>query len=217
MSSPAMLLPLPEQSLSVAWPTLTWPEADVDRRVDRVALERLLDHAFQHPDPDDLDRTHAVVIVQGGAIVAERYAHDAAPEHAFLSWSMAKSITQSLIGILVAQGKLDIHAPIPVPEWSEGDPRRRITIDHLLRMVDGLRFREAEHLGGGSVRYYPEHESDVIPMLFGAGLGERLITGHTWTSHNRPTASPGRSVLTALDRSSASRWSSSCASSSVRT
>ncbi len=172
MSSPALLLPLPEQSPSVAWPTLKWPEADLDRRVDRVALERLLDHAFQHPDPDDLDRTHAVVIVQGGAIVAERYAHDAAPDHAFLSWSMAKSVTQSLIGILVGQGKLDIHAPIPVPEWSEGDPRRRITVDQLLRMVDGLRFREAEHLGGGSVRYYPEHESDVIPMLFGAGKSD---------------------------------------------
>jgi CubicO group peptidase (beta-lactamase class C family) len=39
----------------------------------------------------------------------------------------------------------------------------------MLRMVDGLRFREAEHLGGGAVRYYPEAESDVIPMLFGAG------------------------------------------------
>jgi CubicO group peptidase (beta-lactamase class C family) len=45
----------------------------------------------------------------------------------------------------------------------------RITIDQMLRMVDGLRFREAEHLGGGAVRYYPEEESDVIPMLFGAG------------------------------------------------
>ena len=67
------------------------------------------------------------------------------------------------------QGRLDISQPIPVKEWGAGDPRRRITIDQMLRMVDGLRFREAEHLGGGSVRYYPEDESDVIPMLFGAG------------------------------------------------
>ena len=39
----------------------------------------------------------------------------------------------------------------------------------MLRMVDGLRFREAEHIGGGSVRYWPADESDVIPMLFGEG------------------------------------------------
>ena len=44
-----------------------------------------------------------------------------------------------------------------------------LLFDQMLRMVDGLRFREAEHLGGGSVRYYPEEESDVIPMLFGEG------------------------------------------------
>jgi CubicO group peptidase (beta-lactamase class C family) len=56
-----------------------------------------------------------------------------------------------------------------VPEWPEGDPRRRITIDQMLRMTDGLRFREAEDLGDGNIRYYPEDESDVIPMLFGHG------------------------------------------------
>jgi CubicO group peptidase (beta-lactamase class C family) len=82
---------------------------------------------------------------------------------------MAKSITSCLVGILVRDGKLDVSRPMPVREWPAGDPRRRITIDQMLRMVDGLRFREAEHLGDGSVRYYPEEESDVIPMLFGAG------------------------------------------------
>jgi CubicO group peptidase (beta-lactamase class C family) len=129
----------------------------------------LLDYAFSDPEPDDLGRTNAVVIVQRGAIVAERYRRDADADRAFVSWSMAKSITSALVGILVRDGKLDISRPIPVKEWAADDPRRRITIDQMLRMVDGLRFREAEHLGDGSIRYYPEEESDVIPMLFGAG------------------------------------------------
>lgn len=120
-----------------------------------------------------------MVAVQRGKIVAERYAHDVEPDHSFLSWSMAKSITNALVGILVRQGKLDISQPIPVKEWPEGDPRRRITIDQMLRMVDGLRFREAEHLGGGAVRYYPEDESDVIPMLFGEG--KRDVAGFAAT------------------------------------
>lgn len=166
------LLPLPPQPEEVPWPTKAWPKGELDRRVDRHALEKLLDHAFSAPEPDDLERTHGVVIVQRGEIVAERYAHDVAPDDTFLSWSMAKSITSALIGILVRQERLDISQPMPVKEWHEGDPRRRITIDQMLRMVDGLRFREAEDLGGGSVRYYPPEESDVIPMLFGEGQND---------------------------------------------
>lgn len=163
------LLPLPPQPDGLPWPTRSWPQADLDPRVDRDALAQLLDRAFSEPEPDDLERTNAVVIVQHGAIVAERYRPGVAPDRAFISWSMAKSITNCLIGILVRDGKLDVSRPMPVKEWSAGDPRRRITIDQMLRMVDGLRFREAEHLGDGSVRYYPADESDVIPMLFGAG------------------------------------------------
>lgn len=163
------LMALPPQPRTLAWPTDAWPEAELDPRVDRAALDALLDHAFAAPEPQDLERTHAVVIVHRGAIVAERYAHDAKPGDTFLSWSMAKSITSALVGILVRDGKLDVNAPIPVKEWAHDDPRTRITIDQMLRMVDGLRFREAEHLGGGAVRYYPADESDVIPMLFGEG------------------------------------------------
>jgi CubicO group peptidase (beta-lactamase class C family) len=163
------LLPLPQQPPRVPWPTAAWPRTELDPRVDRSVLERLLDRAFGDPEPDDLERTNAVVLVQRGAIVAERYRRGVDPHRTFISWSMAKSITSCLIGILVRQGKLDVSRPIPVKEWPEGDRRRRITIDQMLRMVDGLRFREAEDLGDGSVRYYAEDESDVIPMLFGVG------------------------------------------------
>jgi CubicO group peptidase (beta-lactamase class C family) len=171
-STPPALLALPPQPEGRPWPTRTWPEAELDPRVDRVALDKLLDHAFAQPEPDDLDRTHAVVVIQRGAIVAERYAANVDPDDAFLSWSMAKSITNALIGILVREGQIDVSQPIPVAEWAADDPRRAITIDQMLRMVDGLRFREAEDLGGGSVRYYPPEESDVIPMLFGEGKAD---------------------------------------------
>lgn len=163
------LLPLPAQPAGVPFPTEEWPTGELDPRVDRGALDTLFDHAFAQPEPDDLERTHAVVIVQGGRLVAERYAPDAHPDDPFASWSMAKSVTQALVGILARQGRVDVQDPIPVPEWDDGDPRTQITIDQMLRMVDGLRFREAEHLGGGSVRYWPEDQSDVIPMMFGAG------------------------------------------------
>jgi CubicO group peptidase (beta-lactamase class C family) len=75
-----------------------------------------------------------------------------------------------------------------VKEWKDDDPRRRITIDQLLRMVDGLRFREAEHLGGGAVRYYPADESDVIPMLFGAGKADVAAFASTLPYQVEPEA-----------------------------
>ena len=172
MTNKTGLLPLPTAPTQASWPTEDWSRSALDPRVDAARLEAMLDRAFTQPAPDDLERTHAVIVVQHGAIVAERYADDVGPESTFLSWSMAKSITSALVGILVREGRLDIEAPIPVPEWSANDPRSKITIDQMLRMVDGLRFREAEDLGKGAIRYYPAEESDVIPMLFGEGKGD---------------------------------------------
>ena len=55
-----------------------------------------------------------------------------------------KSITQALVGILVRQGRLDVHERVDVPEWADDDPRSQITVDQMLRMVDALKFHE-EH------------------------------------------------------------------------
>src|SRR5512137_2357279 len=74
----------------------------------------------------------------------------------FLGWSMSKSVTNALVGILVRQGKLRIREPAPVPEWQKaGDPRKNITLDQLLRMSSGLKFDET---------YEPLH--DVTNMLY---------------------------------------------------
>ena len=143
------LPPLPVQPDGVAWPTKAWPESPPAPDTDTARLNRLLDRAFTDPAPETMGETHAFLAVQGGQIVAERY------------WSEAKSITQALIGILVRDGKIDIHAPADVPEWQEtDDPRRTITLDMLLRMSSGLKFIED---------YVPGSVSDVIEMLFGSG------------------------------------------------
>jgi CubicO group peptidase (beta-lactamase class C family) len=104
---------------------------------------------------------HAVLVVWRGLIVLGRYGDSVAPEDTLRSWSMAKSITHALAGVLRADGLLDPDASAPVPEWeSADDPRRRITFEHLLRMVDGLAFVEA---------YEPGVPNDVIAMLYGDG------------------------------------------------
>ncbi len=158
MSLPA----LPPQPAGVAWPTNAWPQGALAREADAGRIGEMLDYAFSPAASlADLGETHALVVVQGGRIVLERYAELYGPENTYPSWSMAKSITQALVGIAVGDDRLDIHAPADVPEWAvAGDPRRAITLDLLLRMSSGLAFVED---------YEPDHPSDVIAMLFGDG------------------------------------------------
>jgi len=111
----------------------------------------------------------AFVAVRGGEVIAERYGRR--PENVFqaaqditaatplTSWSMAKSITHAVVGILVADGRLDVDAPAPVPEWV-GTAKEPITVLQLLEMRSGLRFVED---------YVDGETSNCLEMLFGGG------------------------------------------------
>jgi CubicO group peptidase (beta-lactamase class C family) len=108
-------------------------------------IEAAIDRAFAEPDPEGEYRrqTTAVVVARDGRLVAERYAPGYGPATPMLSWSMAKSVTAALVGLAAEEGRLALHAPAPVREWSDAeDPRRAITLDHLMRMSSGLRFDE---------------------------------------------------------------------------
>ncbi len=148
-------------------PRLSWPRGGaagpVPAGVDRAGLARALDAAFAEPDPAKPARTRAVVVVFDGAIVAERYAPGFGPDTPQLGWSMAKSVTGALLGVLVGQGKLGLDQPAPLPAWQRpGDPRAAITLRELLRMQSGLAWEED----------YSNPWGDVLTMLFvapGAG------------------------------------------------
>lgn len=165
LEPPAALLPLPNQPAGVPWPTTEWPEGPLPAGVDSSAIDALMARAFG-PDADPrFGRTDAVLVVHGGRIVTEGYGPDIEPTTPLLSWSMAKSITHALVGLLVADGRIDPMAPAAVPEWAD-DERAAITLHQMLRMVDGLEFNEAYAI--------PENGEDApwshcIDMLFGAG------------------------------------------------
>jgi CubicO group peptidase (beta-lactamase class C family) len=123
------------------------------------ALDSVLDRAFSEPTPDRPRRTRAVVILRDGQVVAERYAKGFAVDTPLLGWSMAKTVTNALVGILVREGRLSVEQPVAVPEWqADGDQRRQITLDHLLRMSSGLQFNESAS----------NPVSDVTVMLLGS-------------------------------------------------
>ena len=107
-----------------------------------IAAGRAAADAF-FTDPS-LGETRALVVMQDGKRIYERYAPGYGPGNRFISWSMAKSVTSTLVGALVADARLDLDAPAPVPEWRKtpGDPRAAISLRQLLHMASGLRHEE---------------------------------------------------------------------------
>ena len=125
--------------------------------VSREALARRVDALFA----EDVAETRAVVVVHDGATIVERYAPGYDAETRFVSWSMAKTVTGVLIGMLVTDGLLSLDESAPVPAWTRpGDPRGEITLRQLLQMRSGLTHTEAGD---------PIYESDEVRMLFTDG------------------------------------------------
>ena len=125
------------------WPLIATADAEPPD-IDHKALKKALDRAFQEDAPLTPKRTRAVVVVQNGWVIAERYAKGIRPDMPLIGWSMSKSITHALIGRAIQEGLLDPNQPPSVPEWSEPqDPRQKITLEQLLRMNSGLAFQES--------------------------------------------------------------------------
>jgi CubicO group peptidase (beta-lactamase class C family) len=123
----------------------------VQARIDALAAAAL---AGDYGSP----RSTAVLVLAGGRIVAERYRPGWTLHTPQRTWSVAKSLTASLIGRAVQLGVLDVAAPSPVPEWqAAGDPRAAITTEQLLRMNSGLwtagpgNRTDEVYMGGGAV------------------------------------------------------------------
>lgn len=136
------------------WPTplaiLPWPNGNAEitsqaTNIDNNKLQLALDQAFTEPSSLGGRRTKAITIILDGELIAEKYAPEVNQFTPLLSWSMAKSITNMQVGLLVKEGRLDINAPANVPLWKqkpEKDSYNEITLDHLLRMSSGLAFSE---------------------------------------------------------------------------
>ena len=148
---------------SSSGPDALWPDGEqVDpnatpQGVDATMLEAGVQAAFAEPDRAHPRRTRALVIVHAGRIVAERYAPGFDADMPLIGWSMTKMAINALAGILVQDRKLRLSDTALLPEWRhDGDLRRDITLDQLLRMTSGLSFNED----------YADQSSDILQMLF---------------------------------------------------
>ncbi len=124
----------------------------------RAELDAVVASAFIEEENGTRIDTHAVVVVHDGHLVAERYAPGVDARKPLLGWSMTKSVTATLLGRLMALGRVaGVQEPVLAPEWRDPhDARRAISVEHLLRMTSGLEF----------LADYELPWSDSLRMLF---------------------------------------------------
>lgn len=188
--------------------TAAWPMGDLDASSpvpeawDRARLDAAVERVFAETDPKHPLRTRALLVAHEGKLIVERYGDGCAKDTPLISWSVAKTVTSALVGILVGEGKLSLREPAPVPEWRDpADPRRAITLEQLLQMSPSLEWYEA----------YEDHPvSDVNRMLFMKGdmaayaADKRLLAppGERWEYSTGTTLILSRLIRQAIgDRS----------------
>ena len=122
--------------------TTPWPMGDVvsdepwPEGVNLELVEQALDVGFGPPAA----RTLGLVVTYQGRILGERYGEGIDIHTPLESWSMTKSLTGTLVGVLIQEGVYDLWQSAPIPEWQEpGDPRQEIRIGDIMRMSSGIR------------------------------------------------------------------------------
>lgn len=149
------------------------PAGQAAAAFDLQQVDRALAQAFT-----SVHSTLAVAVLHRGYLVAERYAENISPATPLPGWSMAKSVTATLVGILVGQGRLDVTAPAAIAAWREaGDERATVTIDQLLRMTSGVDIIENQS-GADPTSRMLLVEADAA--AFAAGRGLRTSPGSQW-------------------------------------
>jgi CubicO group peptidase (beta-lactamase class C family) len=116
------------------------PKDTIFSNVDYVKLDAAFANAFDVKGKKD-KRTRSLLVIYKDKIIAEKYDTGFNKESKILGWSMTKSITSAMFGVLQKQGKYDIYKPAPVPEW-QNDSRKLITTNDLLHMNSGLEWEE---------------------------------------------------------------------------
>lgn len=143
----------------------------------REPLARAVDALFTR---EDLGETRAVLVLHGGEVVARRYAEGYGPESRFLGWSVSKTVTGVMIGLLVADGRLWLDESPPIARWQRtGDPRGEITLRQLLQMRSGLRHEEKAE---------PVYTSPEVRMMFLDGRDDMAA----WAEAQPLEHEPGR-------------------------
>lgn len=142
--------------------TAPWPHGEGGAEPQRLSASQhdvVMRHAqrmFQEPSTEANQQlnTLAVLVARQGHLVHEQYASTAARQQPQLGWSMTKTLTALIAGVMHRDGKLALDRPVGLSQWA-GTPKAGITWRQLLNMAPGLAWNEGY-----------EGNSDATQMLF---------------------------------------------------
>lgn len=123
--------------------TAPWPLGTHYPDVDPKAQKRV--DAWVQKDNNENLNTRAIVVIKDGKLIAQSYAQGATNITPLLGWSMAKSLTSTLIGNAALYERIDLNKTALRPEWR--DDRANISYPQLLTMTSGLKFTETYQPG----------------------------------------------------------------------
>lgn len=132
---------LPTRPDTIDFPIGTRMPRTLPKGINQVALTRIIEPFFDTFNEEPFYKTKAILVLKRGQLVYERYANGINQNTPLISWSMAKSITNALVGRMVMQGKVNINEPIAIADWKK-DERAKITLNNLLQMSSGLDWDE---------------------------------------------------------------------------
>ena len=150
---PSVVAPKVPDPKTTAWPMGDVLQPGLPPGVDTAKVQAAVDAAF-----DPAAMTGAFVVTYKGRIIAEKYGDNITPTTALESWSMGKSLSGTLMGLLIQQGVYSLDQPAPIPEWqTAGDPRQKIRIRDILNMSSGLRIIAPQDPDYDEKGSYPDH------------------------------------------------------------
>lgn len=135
------LSPITASPDSLVWPYGLTESDTTFSNIDYDALNKAIEAAFVEDQPDVKINTRGVVVLYKGHLIGEKYAEGFDENTAQIGWSMTKSITATIIGLMVKDGIINISDNNLIEDW-KGDERAEITLDQLLRMSSGLEWEE---------------------------------------------------------------------------
>jgi len=164
--------------------TIPWPLGnilpDTTTNINKEALSQITEKLMD--DDGYGGNAFAFMVVHKGIPVVEAYQPQFNAKTRFLSWSMAKSFTNTLAGIMVKDGKLDINQPINIAEW-QTDDRNTITYKNLMQAESGLLWNE-DYGNRSDVTLMLYNEKDIARFVFDQPLAAPVGSKWVYSSGN---------------------------------
>ncbi|MAL99543.1 MAG: hypothetical protein CL583_13955 [Alteromonadaceae bacterium] len=157
---------------------------------DAALINRHADAIFAESstEPTEQRNTTALLVAADGRLVFERYAPGYEREQPQTGWSMTKSLTALVAGLMVTDGAFSLDDPVGLSRWADSE-KAKITWRQLLNMSPGLAWYEG--YGG---------QSDATTMLFsqpdqGAWAADLPMESAPGTVFNYSTGTPNIAML----------------------